>query len=74
MLSKKQQETNDAMPKIVLMAKLSRKNEVLTSIRRNIPINQMSNVRSGFYAQADMFQHGELFILRGKQQTAIAKF
>lgn len=61
-------------PSMVLMAKLSRPNEVITSIRRNIPISQLSNVRSGFYAQSDMFQHGELFILQGKDKTAIAKF
>lgn len=71
MFSKPKPKVNPCM---VLLARFSRRNEVLSSIRRDVPVSQLSNVRAGFYAQADSFQHGELYILSGKDRTAIAKF
>ncbi len=59
---------------MVLLAKLKRNEEVLASIRRNIPITQIAKVREGFYAQRLDWQSGELIHLKGKERICLGKF
>lgn len=59
---------------VVLLARLSSPLEVVTSIRREVPKSQIPNARSGFYAQADRYKNGKLYILTGKDRKVIAEF